>query len=352
MTRPRRILLLGWQTTIGSGICAIPAIKAVKAHYGVRAELWLLTRPASRQSDHPGSLLASWIGLGGMLFMPRSRNPLAWLRLLLKLWRLRFECAVYVDLSQPRSAVRRRLVRISRLALLGRPVGLQGPPPAEFEARTEAGRRLENLAAEGIVPSGQLFPDQPMPRYMSPSPTDRTSEWLAKRRRVGRRLVAICPGARAQANHWPIKQFAALGARLLARGDCDIMICGSPAERAAALELQVAWGEGILAAGEFDLAATAYLLSECDLVIGLDTGTSHLAAAVGTPVVVIQGGRCPEGLWDPLGRDVAIVRVEVTCAGCGHSQCPLSLHPCMRFITVDMVMKEVQPFLPSLGAPG
>lgn len=277
--------------------------------------------------------------LRGQLYLPRLRQWLDWIRLLATIRSLRFDTAVYVDLSTPHRDVRRLLTLVSRLAGLGRPLGLRTKPTAARPMQ-EAARRLANLANDGVaIPSAVTMP------ALEATAEARVVALLSAHRRPGRLLVALCPGARATANLWPIDRFAALGQKLVSQGGHDLVVVGGPAESAAARSLIAGWGEGIDAAGTFSLSESAALLAACDLVVGLDTGTSHLAAAVGTPVIVLQGARCPAGQWDPLGSNVAILRTDVPCAGCGHAACPLTLHPCMRAITLDAVWRAVERLL-------
>lgn len=54
-------------------------------------------------------------------------------------------------------------------------------------------------------------------------------------------------------------------------------------------------------------------LSRCQLLIGNDSGISHLAAAVGLPVIALFGPTDPE-VWRPLGPNVEIMRFSETDA--------------------------------------
>lgn len=232
-----------------------------------------------------------------------------------------------------------------RSAGVARIVGLT---PRQPQGPDSAGRyphiariHLEQLAASGIdisVEQSQLAVRLDLPDAVRSA----ANAWLEPRRtRPGLPLVAICPGARSPANHWGTDRFIELGRRLLARGDCELVVCGGPAEKESAEHLISAWGQGIDAAGALPILETAALFERCAFMIGLDTGTTHLAAAVGTRCVVIQGGRTRPGNWDPLGPGHIVLRQEIECAGCGLTQCPLSRHPCMRAITVDAAMQAV-----------
>jgi heptosyltransferase-3 len=48
-------------------------------------------------------------------------------------------------------------------------------------------------------------------------------------------------------------------------------------------------------------------LNECTVFVGHDTGVTHLAAAVGTPTVVMFGPT-NSSVWAPLGKHVTVIR--------------------------------------------
>jgi ADP-heptose:LPS heptosyltransferase len=54
-------------------------------------------------------------------------------------------------------------------------------------------------------------------------------------------------------------------------------------------------------AGRTDLGSLAALVARLDLLITNDTGASHVAAATGTPSVILFGPNRPE-VWAPLDR--------------------------------------------------
>jgi len=58
-----------------------------------------------------------------------------------------------------------------------------------------------------------------------------------------------------------------------------------------------------------DLGLLAAVLGECELVIGHDSGVSHIAAAVGTPTVAIFVSTEP-GVWAPRGPSVFIAEAD------------------------------------------
>ena len=58
-----------------------------------------------------------------------------------------------------------------------------------------------------------------------------------------------------------------------------------------------------------DLVERAALLAGCAGYVGNDSGITHLAAAVGIPVVALFGPTDP-AVWAPSGRNVTVVRAE------------------------------------------
>jgi ADP-heptose:LPS heptosyltransferase len=57
---------------------------------------------------------------------------------------------------------------------------------------------------------------------------------------------------------------------------------------------------------EPDLLQVARRMASADLYVGNDAGTTHLAAALGTPTIAIFGPSDPQ-VWQPLGTHVAVV---------------------------------------------
>ncbi|MDD4866737.1 MAG: glycosyltransferase family 9 protein [Mycobacterium sp.] len=113
--------------------------------------------------------------------------------------------------------------------------------------------------------------------------------------------VVIHPGASAAARRWPAERFAAVAAALRDDGH-DIVVTGSVAEFALAHGIARAANlpRSAVAAGTLDLIALTALVADSRLVISGDTGVAHLAAATGTPSVVLFGPTSPER-WGPRG---------------------------------------------------
>jgi ADP-heptose:LPS heptosyltransferase len=130
-------------------------------------------------------------------------------------------------------------------------------------------------------------------------------------------FVCVHPGASVPERRWPADRFAAVADALAARG-LGVVLTGTEAEknltagvagRAAAAALDLA--------GRTDLGGTAAVLARSRLLVCNDTGVSHLAAAVGTPSVVVSSGDNP-ARWAPTDAD----RHRVLCRPGGWPDVP------------------------------
>ena len=137
-----------------------------------------------------------------------------------------------------------------------------------------------------------------------------------------------------------MERFEEIGRRLIAQG-IEPMVIGGPVERAMGDRLLAAWGRGINAAGQFSVMGSAALLNQCRFLVGLDTGTTHLAAALGVPCVALYADRDPPGQWEPLGEGHILLRHPVPCGGCRVKECPVPNHPCMTGISTEQVWAAI-----------
>jgi heptosyltransferase-2 len=95
----------------------------------------------------------------------------------------------------------------------------------------------------------------------------------------------------------------------------------------------------LVLAGRTSLRELCAVLKACDVVLTNDTGPMHLAAAVGTPVVVPFGSTSPELTGPGLPGDTghALLRVHAPCAPCFRRSCPIDFR-CMLEIDTEMVL--------------
>jgi ADP-heptose:LPS heptosyltransferase len=111
---------------------------------------------------------------------------------------------------------------------------------------------------------------------------------------VDARLVAIHPGSGSAVKLWPARRWSAVADALAARLDARVVVTGSAAEAGLVRELVAGMQTpAVGAAAALDWAGLAALYARCELVLGVDSGPLHLAAAVGVPTVHLFGPTDP-----------------------------------------------------------
>ena len=153
----------------------------------------------------------------------------------------------------------------------------------------------------------------------------------------GKLLIGMNPGATfGLAKCWYPDRFGELGKRLADKWQAKVLLFGKVEERPIVYEvLRHLGAKGIDLTGKTGLLQLAALLERCTLLVTNDTGTMHIATAVGTPVVALFGPT-PRLRTGPWGEGHVVVSKDAPCSPCWKRVCPTD-HRCMEGITVEEV---------------
>ncbi len=150
---------------------------------------------------------------------------------------------------------------------------------------------------------------------------------LAQQAGVGAPYVCLHPGSQLASRRWAPERFARVGDAL---ADCGyaVAITGTAAEAGiTGCTAGAMRSKAIDLAGRTSLGAAAGLVRDARLLVCNDTGVSHIAAALGTPSVVVSCGSDP-ARWAPLDRARHPVLYQpIACRPCSYALCPIG-HPC------------------------
>jgi ADP-heptose:LPS heptosyltransferase len=152
--------------------------------------------------------------------------------------------------------------------------------------------------------------------------------------------VVVHAGARLPSRRWPLERFAAVVEHLAQRGYTVVLTGGTDeAELVARLSAASPWPTVNLA-GRTTLWTLGALIEGAAHLVCNDTGVSHIAAALGTPSVVISSGG--DALrWAPLDRARHTVLWQaIACRPCAHAVCPIG-HDCARAVGVEEVTQAI-----------
>ncbi len=191
----------------------------------------------------------------------------------------------------------------------------------------------------------------PPPRWrVRPEEADAVETLLRGRGLRGKQFVIIHPGNAGSAMNWSPRQFGALGKRLV-RDGMRVVITGGPGEVSLTATTASAVGpEAIDLGGVLTLGQLAALLSRCAVYVGSATGPTHVAAAVGAPVVALYSPlrSSAPARWGPLGPRVSVLQppVNMVCPRCLGPRCVYD-HCMEDHLTVDAALLAVQRLLGS-----
>ena len=203
---------------------------------------------------------------------------------------------------------------------------------------------------DGLLRSRGIEPDPGPPRLpVPPAAAELAREALERAGVAGEKpLVLLCPGAAfGWTKRWPAERFGLLSDGLIARGYACAVVIGPGEEDLAARAGSTASNPLPVLGQDLDPIGLAALLAAARLAVANDSGPSHLAAAVGTPVVALFGPTDP-GRTSPSGAPVEVLDRFVFCSPCFLKECPYG-HECLREITVEMVIEAAERLDP--GGP-
>jgi ADP-heptose:LPS heptosyltransferase len=150
---------------------------------------------------------------------------------------------------------------------------------------------------------------------------------------------------------WPAERFAAVIDRLSAEAGARGVVLGARAEEPEAEQLLAqTQSRPVSLVGRTSLNELAALISRLDLVVCLDSGLLHLAAAVGVPTVSLFGPGDP-ARWQPLHGEHSVLWRGLPCSPCRDLRCIHAVNRCMQEIGVEEVVAAAKWHLQRRGAP-
>lgn len=323
-----RILIIKL-SSLGDLFHALPAVHALKA--GLAADVdWVV-------NDAYVGLVERFTDVSRAIPFPRRnvmRHLMAFIR---DLRRQRYDMVVDLQ-GLLKSAVIGRLARAGRRIgpsfqregariFYDKVVGVLDKKRHAIEENLEIARSLGGASGPPVFPVRYELPDLKEPRP-----------------RVG--MVVL---SRWATKNWPPDCFAEVGRRLQQTVGASIYLIGGP-ESAGAHQAIINGlkGPAVELAGRCSLADMPGMLKAMDLLIANDTGPVHVAAAVGTPALVIFGPTDPVRTG-PYGSAHRIVRASVACQPCFSRTCHRGTVECLHGVTPERVAETALEMLASAG---
>jgi heptosyltransferase-1 len=155
-------------------------------------------------------------------------------------------------------------------------------------------------------------------------------------------LVVLVPGTIWETKHWTIEGFAGV-ARTFLNDGFAVALAGTKRDQQRCRQIAAAAPGVCDLSGKTTPPELAALIRRAEVAVTNDSGSMHVAASLGKPMVSVFGPTNPVHIG-PYQRPESVVRVDLPCSPCNYrrlSQCPFD-HACMKQVTSEMVVERVQ----------
>ena len=178
-----------------------------------------------------------------------------------------------------------------------------------------------------------------LPRLVLQPAAERAAlDLLAARGLTPGRYMVFAPFTTRPQKHWPEAHWRALAPRLAAASGLAPVLLGGPGDGAAAARIAQGAGDIVNLAGRTRLAEAMALVRHAGLLVGVDTGLTHMGAAFATPTVALFGSTCP---YRDAGRaNFRVLWLGLACSPCRRRPTCGGAFPCLREISAERVTAE------------
>ncbi|MCB1751342.1 MAG: glycosyltransferase family 9 protein [Gammaproteobacteria bacterium] len=165
----------------------------------------------------------------------------------------------------------------------------------------------------------------------------RSVSQLLEREGLSSGYLVVCPFTTRPQKHWFEERWAALVLRLSQEFAVPPVMLGGVGDREASERVSRRLdGKIVNLTGRTTLAEAAALICRAKLLVGVDTGLTHMGVAFATPTVALFGSTCP---YLETTRDNALVLYhKLNCSPCRRSPTCNGEFNCMAAIGVEEVV--------------
>ncbi len=152
--------------------------------------------------------------------------------------------------------------------------------------------------------------------------------------------VVLHMGSGSPLKDWPLEKWRELALALVARGR-RLVFTGSGERERLQIEALLAEVDGnVNLCDRLKWPEFVEVVGGASLLVGVDSVAGHVAAAVGTPVIVVGHGMNNPVLWRPLADRSIVLTHPMPCAPC-YRKTGCATLDCIRGLAPELVMAEV-----------
>ncbi|MGC9045539.1 MAG: glycosyltransferase family 9 protein [Thermodesulfovibrio sp.] len=326
---------------IGDLVCTTPAIHAVRKKYP-HAKIGILVNTYNADVVKNNPDIDEIYIYEKAKHVPEKNKILVWmnnLRLLMKIRKDKYDVAIACGSYSPRLARYAYMTGATvRIGYIPKDIekstsynmALQEPEQPMHEVE-RVFRLLSPLGIDEIPNKLKIFPSQ--------SEIKRVKEFLKRKNKL---LIAFHISSRKPENRWSAEKFINLAKLVLAHNNADIMLLWSPGSEKnpyhpgddEKAEFIIKSLPQIIPYKTNHLRELIAALSVANVVVCLDGGAMHIAAALGKPIVTVWGST-EQQRWKPWGVKHIILQEQTKKA---------------ENITSDQVFEAVQTLLKEISS--
>ncbi|MEN8177516.1 MAG: glycosyltransferase family 9 protein [Pseudomonadota bacterium] len=156
--------------------------------------------------------------------------------------------------------------------------------------------------------------------------------------------LVVCPFTTRPQKHWFEDQWIELIHRLQGTLGMPVVMLGGPGDKDAAHRIAVGLkGDLIDQVGVTSLRQAAAMIKSSAMLIGVDTGLTHMGIAFNRPTICLFGSTCP--YLNTTHDNALVLYHKMECSPCRRNPTCDGRFDCMRAITVDEVLEQANSLL-------
>lgn len=326
-TPPKRILIVRI-SALGDIVFCTSLLEGLRRAYP-KAHIAWLAKPGF------GALLEGDPRLNEILRLPAGAlDSMAGLRTTLRMLRAELPYDWVIDAQ---GLLKTRM--LARMAPATRRIGFRSKEPGAFmlDETHEKGGPSAYISSEYRYLAQQLTGADPGPPRLLPTrKTSERAEGILRDTGLEPGFIALCPFTTRPQKHWVEKNWGELAHRLRAAGLGRCAVFGGPTDREAAQRIMAGMPpDAVDLVGATRVPDLPAVIGRARLLIGVDTGLTHIGIAVRRPVVALFGSTCPytTGADSPL----KVMYDALPCAPCKRKPTCKGAYTCMSGLTPERV---------------
>ena len=163
--------------------------------------------------------------------------------------------------------------------------------------------------------------------------------------KIPEKFVVFTPGAiYGPSKQWPVEHFRELGKQLHKAFGYKIFLLGTIDDVETGTKIAHNHDGIHNYCGKTTLAQLLAILTKAQLLVGNDSGSMHLMAALQRPQIAVFGSTSPT--WTgPINANATVMSSNLTCSPCFSRTCRFGHYDCLTQINPENVFAEVQKHL-------